>query len=116
MPIVADFTVIEDNAVTLNSGNPTHSYPAFSATGLSAGAQAVLTWRVLPSNPPVTLEFVLNGISIQTTTFQSTQQRTYHEVIGGNVVQSGNNILTIVRSGSGEVTVSDVYLSFQAVV
>jgi hypothetical protein len=116
LPTIADYTVIEDSAVTLTPSNPSHSYPAFDAPAVSAGAKSILVWRVSPASTPVTLELVLNGTSVYTATFQTTPQRTYHEIVGANLLLAANNILTIVGSGGGDVTVSDVYLSFQAIV
>jgi hypothetical protein len=118
VPIIADFTVIQDTAVTLTNANPVHIYPAFDAPAVSAGSRAVLVFRVSPDIAPVTLELDLNGPpAVLTETFGTTPQRGYHEIVEPNVVVSAGNILTISKPGAGgQVTVRDVYLLFQAIV
>src|SRR3712207_1542447 len=101
MPTIADYVVVQDDGVTLNAANPTHSYPNFDAAGVNAGQRPILCFRVNPANTPVTLELVLNGTSLLTETFQTTPQRGYHEVCPGNVLEATGNDLASIKSGAG---------------
>jgi hypothetical protein len=114
MPNLTDYTVIEDNSVTLpkSNGDIDHDYPKFGAAGLADG-RSILMFRVNPDN---TAELVvsLNGTNVVTQTFDTEPQRSWHEVIDDGVLKDSDNILTITRnSGSGSLTVSDVVVLYQ---
>jgi hypothetical protein len=118
MPTVADYTVIQDTAVKLpkSNGDIDHDYPAFSAPAVNAGSRSILSFRVNPDGVS-TLEVKLNGTSILTQTFDTDPQRSWHEVVEANLLRTSNNQLTVTRSaGPGAITISDVWLGFQATI
>lgn len=116
MPRIADYTIISENAVTLPKGNGDidHDF-SFSAPAVNTGSRSILAFRVNPSTEDVTVQMTLNGKEISTVTFNSDPQRSWHEVVEGNLLQTNNNKLTVTRTaGPGKVAVSNVVLYFQA--
>jgi len=116
MPTVADYTVVQDTAVTLpkSDGDIDHTYPAFSTPAVNAGQRSILSFRVDPSGT-ATMEVTLNGSSVLTQTFDTAPQRSWHEVVESNVLQTAGNTLIIRKTGGGgSFTVSDIVLLFQA--
>jgi hypothetical protein len=116
LPTIAEYTVIQDTAVTLpkTGGDIDHDYPTFSAPAVNTGSRSILAFRVDPKGT-ATLRVTLNGTVLLTQTFDTEPQRSWHEVVDANVLLASNNTLTIEKTGgSGSVTVSDVYLNFQA--
>ena len=118
MPTVADYTVIQDTSVKLpkTNGDIDHDYPAFGAPAVNAGSRSILSFRVNPDGVS-TLEVKLNGTSILTQTFDTDPQRSWHEVVEANLLRTSNNRLTVTRSaGPGAITISDIWLEFQATI
>lgn len=116
MPTIADYTIILDNVVTLpdSIGDVDRDF-TFNAPAVNAGVASILAFRVNPDADDVTLRVTLNGTNILTQRFNGEpQERSWHEVIGQNILQDSNNTLTLARiAGSGVVRVSDLVLFFQ---
>ena len=116
MPTIADYTIISENRVTLPKGNGDidHEF-SFRAPAVNAGSRSILAFRVNPSPEDVTVQMTLNGTEILTQTFNSDPQRSWHEVVQANLLQTNNNRLTVTRTaGPGEVGVSNLVMYFQA--
>jgi hypothetical protein len=120
MATIGDYRIIHDGPVTLPKTTPPndidHDFDIFSAPALDTGSKSILVFRVDPTGT-VTLKVTLNNTEILTTNFDTTPTRTWHEIIAEDVLLPSNNQLTIERAaGDGTVTVSDVYIQFQATV
>lgn len=116
MPTIADYAVISDNGVVLpNSNGDIDRDFTFNAPDVNAGTPSILAFLVNPDAGDVTLRVTLNGTNILTQRFNGEPQpRSWHEVIGQNILQDSNNTLTLARiAGSGVVSVSDLVLFFQ---
>jgi hypothetical protein len=122
MPTIADFIVVSDAAFTLPGDllNDRH-FPNLSFPAVSVGSPAVLMFRVDPVEIPVRVVIQINDVAILDQTFDTSPQRTWHEVIGaGTLKATGNELVVSVLAGSngdvGRVVISDVVVQFQATV
>ena len=120
MPTIADFTVVADSAFTLPGEllNDRH-FPNLSFPAVSAGSPAVLMFRVDPVETPARVVIQINNVDVLSQTFDTTPQRTWHEVIGaGTLKASGNEMVVSVLAGNngdvGRVAISDIVVQFQA--
>jgi hypothetical protein len=114
MPTIADYTIISEKPGHASQGNGDidHEF-SFRAPAVNAGSRSILAFGVNPSTEDVTVQLTLNGTEILTQTFNSDPQRSWHEVIQANLLQT-NNKLTVTRTaGPGEVSVSNLLLYCQ---
>jgi hypothetical protein len=110
----ADYTAIQDSAVTLNSTNLVHTYPQFGAANVNNQRRPILACQVNPSGGNVSLEMTLNGTVVETVTFQSDEQRGWLEIVESGILLAAGNTLIISRTaGPGDITVSDVCMFYQ---
>ncbi len=123
MPTIADFAVVQDGGFTLPGGLLNdREFLNLRLPAVSTGSPAVLMFRVDPVETPVRVVIVMNDVDVLDQTFDSTQQRTWHEVIGAGTLQPTGNELTfavLAPGGGGTVgsaTFSDVVVLFQATV
>ena len=120
MPTIADYIVVADSAFTLPGEllNDRH-FPNLSFPAVNPGSPAVLMFRVDPVEIPARVVIQINNVDIVSQTFDTTPQRTWHEVIGaGTLRATGNELVVSVLPASngdvGRVTISDIVVQFQA--
>ena len=89
MPTIADFTVVSDAAFTLPGEllNDRH-FPNLNFPAVSVGSPAVLMFRVDPVEIPVRVVIQINDVAILDQTFDTSPQRTWHEVIGAGTLKA----------------------------
>jgi hypothetical protein len=108
---------IQDGSTTLSDSNPSHQFSLFEVPNVDLGERPVLTFRVNPNpDPTVTLQMTLNGDLIVNQVFDSSQHRAWQEIVEATalVAPPADNILIAERiGGTGEVSVSDVVLTYK---
>jgi hypothetical protein len=120
MPTIADFTVVQDGSFALPGGLLNdREFLNISFPALSTSSPAVLFFRVDPVDVPVRLVILMNDKDVLSQTFDTTQQRTWHEVIGPNVLKPSGNTLSVAVLAEpdvpvGRVALSDIVVMFQA--
>lgn len=92
------FTAIKDGATTLQFGGDIDADFPFDAPGIDITKKAVLTYVVEPdpagSNSDVVLRLDINGTSVTTNSFGSTQGRVLQEIVEANLLKETGNTLT----------------------
>jgi hypothetical protein len=120
MPTIADYIVVSDASFTLPGEllNDRH-FPNLSFPAVNPGSPAVLMFRVDPVEIPARVVIQINNKAVLSQTFDTTPQRTWHEVIDANTLKAtGNELVVSVLAGSdgevGRVAFSDLVVQFQA--
>jgi hypothetical protein len=118
----ANFIIVPGTDSTISLPDPQsgindfHSSP-FDAPDVHAGSPAVLFWQVNPAGR-VRVQVNLNNKVVRIVLFDSTPQRSWHEVIGGGLVQAQDNVVDVAviaddDGNFGAVAVSDFVLMYR---
>lgn len=113
---------IDDGTKVLSrsaGGDVDFTYAAFSAANAALTGRPTLFFRVKPRPGAggITLDVSLNGTSVFSTSFDTTQLRSLHEIVDNNILQVANNVLVIeATAGAGSIDVSDVLLYYPTTV
>jgi hypothetical protein len=110
----SNYQAITDNVTTLPKSNgDIDTDITFSAPGIRADRKPVLYYRINPDRNNVPLTVSINGVVVDSTRFGDVA-RTYHEVVGLDVVKPSGNTLTLkVGDNAGSIEVSDIVLLYQ---
>jgi hypothetical protein len=116
MPIVANYTVIQDTDVTLGEADDVQF--DFDAPNLTASTSSsnrpMLLLKLNPHADDARLEVVLNNNVILAQTFSAGPIRSLNEVLThGQLLPTGNRLIVGNRL-TGDFTVSDLAVMFKA--
>ena len=105
MPTIADFTVVSDAAFTLPGDllNDRH-FPNLSFPAVSGSSPAVLMFRVDPVEIPAHVVIQINNVDVVSQIFDTTPQRTWHEVIGAGTLKAAGNEMVVAVLPAGTAT------------
>jgi hypothetical protein len=116
MPDVADYRVISDDSITLQTGGDIdHSFNFDLGTAVQHGQSAVLQFFYITSSNAnnLTFRFSINGTLVRTYIANGKLFGTIHEVQAGVTRDNGNTLDVRIVGGSGSVVISDVVLFVQ---
>lgn len=119
MPDVADYRVISDGNVTLQTGGDIdHSFSFDLGTGVQHNQHAILQFFYVSGNNAnnLSFRFTLNGTTVRTINVTGNHFATIHEVQSGITQNNTNNLEVRIVGGSGTVTISDIVLHVQRAV
>jgi|ERR1041384_1669927 hypothetical protein len=116
MPDVADYRVISDGGVTIQTGGDIdHTFTFDLGTAVKHNQSQVLQWFYVSSSNANNLSYriSINGTAVRTINVTGNFFSTIHEICA-NVTHNGSNECEIkIVGGSGSVTISDIVLFVQ---
>lgn len=119
MPDVADYRVISDSGVTLQTGGGTHQTFGFDlGTAVKHNQPAILQFFYVSSSNASNLTFrlSLNGTPVRTINVTGNFFATIHEVQSGLTKNNANQLEVGIVGGTGSVTITDIVLFVQRTV
>ena len=119
MADVADYRVISDGNVTLQTGGDIdHSFSFDLGTGVKHNQHSILQFFFVSGNNAnnLSFRFSINGTSVRTINVTGNHFATIHEVASGITQNNQNNLEVKIVGGTGSVTVSDIVLHVQRTV
>ena len=119
MPDVADYRVISDGGVTIQTGGDIDKSFTFDlGTAVKHSQPAILQFFFVSSknSDNLSFRFSINGTAVRTINVTGNFFGTIHEV-QSNVTRNNQNELEVrITGGSGSVTISDIVLFVQRTV
>lgn len=119
MPDVADYRVISDGGVTLQTGGDIDRTFNFDlGAAVSHGQSAILQFFYVSSSNAnnLSFRFSLNGTTVRTINVTGNHFATIHEVQSGLTQDNINQLDIQIVGGTGSVTISDIVLFVQRTV
>jgi hypothetical protein len=119
MPKVAKFrTIVEtDEGFTLPSSNLLNDrhFLDIDFPDVDTDDRSVLLFRVRPlDDEPKRLLVDINSTNFVNIEFASTAHRSWHEIVGPNILMETDNEVTVALIGPGSIQISDIVLLYQA--
>jgi hypothetical protein len=116
MPTLAAYKAILHGEITLPTPDSNdHEFHMFTTPDVDVGTSSILAFRVDPYSIPVHLQVVLNSHSFEHT-FNTVQNRSWHEIIPKNVLRAENQLVIAVIADTnpvGSIKISEIVLFFQ---
>lgn len=116
MPDVADYRVVRDGSVTVQTGGDIDKEFSFDlGTAVKHDQNCVLQFFMVSGSNASNLSFAfeINGTSIRTINVNGNHFATIHEVARDVTRDNSNSMKLRITGGSGSVTVSDIVLWVQ---
>ena len=119
MPDVADYRVISDGSVTLQTGGDIdHTFNFDLGTAVKHNQSGVLQFFYVSGKNAnnLSFRFSINGTAVRTINVTGNFFATLHEVVRNVTKNNANNVEIRIVGGSGAVTISDIVLFVQRTV
>jgi hypothetical protein len=116
MPDVADYRVIRDGSVTIDTGaDPDKEFDFNLGTEVRRDQNSILAFFARSDASNLSFEFLINGNSIRTIHVKNGNLfASIHEIVGGGKLKDLINKLKVrIVNGSGSATISDIVLFVQ---